>query len=445
MRLYSSFLSMIIFNLYKNGIEFQNCIVYNISGGEHCMIKRTILKEIELSVKSRPVTLITGARQVGKSTLAQLFMKDGFSYVSLDNSRERELAKKDPNMFLELHPWPLIIDEVQRAPELFEAIEEIVNREKMSNPRNYGMYIITGSQMYKLMNNVTESMAGRVSIIHMVPLSRSEILDREERVFDFNLKEISKRALANPLSVKSLFKDIVHGYYPELYSNELLTSEKFYSDYVESYIERDVSDMLNVKDKFAFRRFMELMASLTGEELVYDNISKIIGVDNKTINAWISFLIAGDIIYLLEPYSEFSITKRISKRPKVYFTDTGLASYLVKINSAETLESSFLGGRFVETYIINELRKSYLNNGKNPNFYYYRDNNMNEIDLIIIEDGKMHRIECKSGIKFNMGSVKGFKQVEKTNYKLSLSGIICNTDAIYPLDENIYVIPIAGI
>ncbi len=443
---YSSFFKHdFIFNLYKNGIEFQNCIVYNISGGEHCMIKRTILKEIELSVKSRPVTLITGARQVGKSTLAQLFMKDGFSYVSLDNSRERELAKKDPNMFLELHPWPLIIDEVQRAPELFEAIEEIVNREKMSNPRNYGMYIITGSQMYKLMNNVTESMAGRVSIIHMVPLSRSEILDREERVFDFNIKEISKRALANPLSVKSLFKDIVHGYYPELYSNELLTSEKFYSDYVESYIERDVSDMLNVKDKFAFRRFMELMASLTGEELVYDNISKIIGVDNKTINAWISFLIAGDIIYLLEPYSEFSITKRISKRPKVYFTDTGLASYLVKINSAETLESSFLGGRFVETYIINELRKSYLNNGKNPNFYYYRDNNMNEIDLIIIEDGKMHRIECKSGIKFNMSSVKGFKQVENTNYKLSLSGIICNTDAIYPLDENIYVIPIAGI
>ena len=223
------------------------------------MIKRTILKEIELSVKSRPITLITGARQVGKSTLAQLFMKDGFSYVSLDNSRERELARKDPSMFLELHPWPLIIDEVQRAPELFEALEEKVNKEKMNNSRNYGMYIITGSQMYKLMEKVTESMAGRVSIIHMLPLSRNEILGREEKVFTFNLNEINKKASSNPLSIKALFKDIVHGYYPELYSNELLISERYYSDYIESYIERDVSDMINIKDKFAFRRFMELL------------------------------------------------------------------------------------------------------------------------------------------------------------------------------------------
>ena len=409
------------------------------------MIKRTILKEIELSVKSRPITLITGARQVGKSTLAQLFMKDGFSYVSLDNSRERELARKDPSMFLELHPWPLIIDEVQRAPELFEALEEKVNKEKMNNSRNYGMYIITGSQMYKLMEKVTETMAGRVSIIHMLPLSRNEILGREEKVFTFDLNEINKKASSNPLSIKALFKDIVHGYYPELYSNELLISERYYSDYIESYIERDVSDMINIKDKFAFRRFMELLGSLTGEELIYDNIAKIIGVDIKTIKSWTSILVAGDIIYLLEPYNEYSITKRIVKRPKIYFNDTGLASYLAKINSSETLESSFLSGRFVETYIINELRKSYVNNGKNPNFYYYRDNNMNEIDLIIIEDGKMYRIECKTGINFNLSSIKGSKQGENTNYKRARSGIICNTDSIYPLKENIYVIPIAGI
>ena len=218
-----------------------------------------------------------------------------------------------------------------------------------------------------------------------------------------------------------------------------------YSDYVESYIERDVSDMINIKDKFSFRRFMELLGSLTGEELIYDNIAKIIGVDTKTIKSWVSILVAGDIIYLLESYNEYSITKRIVKRPKIYFNDTGLASYLAKINSSETLESSFLSGRFVETYIINELRISYVNNGKNPNFYYYRDNNMNEIDLIIIEDGKMYRIECKSGINFNLSSIKGFKQVENTNYKISRSGIICNTDSIYPLKENIYVIPIAGI
>ena len=409
------------------------------------MIKRTILSQIELSVKSRPVTLITGARQVGKSTLAQLFLKQGFNYVSLDNSREREMARKDPKMFLETHPWPLIIDEVQRAPELFDALEEVVNNEKMINPKNYGMYIITGSQIYKLMNKVSESMAGRISIIHMTPLSRNEIIGRDELVFSFDIPTIAKRANENPLSVKELMKNIVKGYYPELYSNDLLTTERFYSDYIETYIERDVSEMINVKDKFTFRRFMELLASLTGQELVYDNIAKVIGIDTKTVKAWISVLISGDIIYLLEPYNEYSMTKRIVKRPKLYFSDTGLACYLAKINSPETLELSFLSGRFVETYIINELRKTYLNNGQNPNFYYYRDNNMNEIDLIIINDGKMHRIECKSGINFNLNSIKGFKQVENTNYIISTSLVICNTDSVYPIDKDIYAIPIAGI
>lgn len=409
------------------------------------MINRTILKQIEISVKSRPVTLITGARQVGKSTLATLFIKKGFSYVSLDNSRERELARKDPVQFLQLNPWPLIIDEVQRAPELFEAIEEIVNKEKLQNEHNYGMYILTESQMFKLMNNVSESMSGRVSIIHMLPLSRSEIINREEDLFDFNLMKINNRAKENPLSINELFNDIVHGYYPELYSNDLLTSEKFYSDYVETYIERDVSEIVNIKDKFAFRRFMEMLASLTGEELVYENLSKAIEVDNKTIRSWISILLASDIIYLLEPYNENSITKRIVKRPKVYFTDTGLACYLARLDAPETLNKSIFSGRFVETYIINELRKSFINNGINPHFYYYRDNNRNEIDLIIINKGILHRIECKSGINYNMSAVKGFKQLDQTNYEKGKSVIICNTDSVYPLDDDVYVLPIAGI
>lgn len=409
------------------------------------MINRTILKEIQLSVKCRPVTLITGARQVGKTTLAKTFMNDGFSYVSLDNSRDRELAINDPNLFLQLHPWPLIIDEVQRAPQLFEALEESVNKEKLKNEHNYGMYIITGSQIYKMMKNVTESMSGRISIIHMTPLSRNEIIQREEKSFDFNIIDTNKRALDNPLSVNNLFQDIVHGYYPELYSNELLETERFYSNYVESYIERDVSELINIKNKFSFIRFLELLASLTGEELIYENIAKLIGVDLKTIKSWLSILIAGDIVYLLEPYSEYSISKRIVKRPKLYFNDTGLACYLAKINSYKTLQASFLSRRFVETYIINELRKSYLNNGKDANFYYYRDNKQNEIDLIIIEDGKMHRIECKSGINYKLSDIKSFKAVEETMYTISTSGIICLTDTTYKLSDDIYVIPLAGI
>lgn len=409
------------------------------------MINRSIYSQIEESVKTRPVTLITGARQVGKSTLALLFEKKGFNYVSLDNARERNLANNDPEMFLKIHQWPLIIDEIQKAPKLFETIEEIVNDQKRKNINNYGMFILTGSQMYKLMKGITESLAGRVSIIHMMPLSRNEIIGRDEPTFDFDIVNIQKRADNNPLSPNDLYNNIVKGFYPELYSNKGLRFQKFYADYVETYVERDVSDIINIKNKFQFRRFMELLASLTGEELVYDNIAKVIGVDKKTIMAWLSVLLAADIVYLLEPYSEISITKRIVKRPKIYFSDTGLACYLARITSGDILQSSIFCGRFVETYIINEIRKSYINNGIQPDFYYYRDNNMNEIDLVVIQDGLLHRVECKAGILFNNAAVKGFKQLDKTMYKIGKKAIICNTDKVYPLDNETYVLPLSGI
>ncbi len=410
------------------------------------MISRTIYKEIEKAIKSRPVTLITGARQVGKTSLAVLFQKKyNFNYVSLDSYKERELAKNDPIMFLNIHPWPLIIDEIQYAPELFDALEETVNREKLKNENNYGMYILTGSQMYKLMNGVAESMAGRISIVHVLPLSRNEILDRNEPVFNFNYLDIQKRANANPLSPLSLFDDIVKGSYPELFANPNLDVQKFYSDYVESYVERDVSEIINIRNKIPFRHFLELIASLSGQEIVYDNIAKIVGVDKKTIMAWVSMLLAGDIVYLLEPYNELSVAKRIVKRPKIYFNDTGLACYLSGITSGGILHNSIYSGRFVETYIINELRKSFINNGIEPRFYYYRDNNQNEIDLIIIHDGKLHRIECKSGMTFNLSAVRGFKQLDKTQCQIGEKAIICNTDSIYSIGENVYVLPIAGI
>lgn len=409
------------------------------------MINRNVLKIIAKSIQARPVTLITGARQVGKTTLASHYINKGFNYVTLDSSRDLELAQKDPDLFLQIHKWPLIIDEVQRAPQLLNVIEEIVNKEKMKNTQNYGMFILTSSQMYRLMNNVTESLAGRVSIIHVLPLSRNEILDREEQVFSLNnLIEIQKRANLNPLSSPSLFKLIVKGMYPEIYSNNI-ESNKFYADYVESYLERDVRDIINVKNIFTFRRFMELIASQTGEELVYDNLAKALEVDMKTIKSWLSVLIAGDIVYLLEPYNEYSITKRIVKRPKIYFNDTGLACYLARLNNSEILMNSIFAGRFVETFIINEIRKTFLNNGIEPGFYYYRDNNQNEIDLIILNEGIITRIECKTGIRYNLSDVKGFKVLDNTNYKLGPSAIICNTDSIYPLEKDKYILPLAGI
>ncbi len=410
------------------------------------MISRNIYERILSSIKNKPVTLITGARQVGKSTLCfQLEKEKKFNYVSLDNPRERKTAKQDPELFLQLHPYPLIIDEVQYAPELFEIIEQIVNEKKKKDTNNYGMYVLTGSQAYALMENVTQSLAGRVSIIHMNPLSMSEIQNKSEEPFQINLVKNQDRLNQFKITIDDLYNTIVRGFYPELYANTNLDTQQFYSDYVDTYLNRDVSQMIQINNKLKFQNFLEILASLTGQELIYDNLAKQVGVDKNTIQSWISILIAGDIIYLLQPYNEFSIVKRVVKRPKIYFCDTGLACFLTRLSNPKTLQNSFFAGAFVETYIVNEIRKSYLNNGKIANFYYYRDSNQNEIDLIILYDGELTLVECKSGISYDKKSISSFKQMLHSKYKIKGKCILCTTDTIYPLTNDAYALPISCI
>ena len=410
------------------------------------MIKRTIQKQIETSIKTKPVTLITGARQVGKSTLCYEMKKEfGFNYVSLDDRFERAQAINDPELFLKLHPCPLIIDEVQYAPQLFDSIESIVNKKKLETGSNNGMFILTGSQAYELMNGVTESMAGRVSIIKMSTLSASEIFGQEELKFEVKPTKNNKRISNYKINLDELYKLIVRGMYPELYDKPEISSDSFYANYVATYIERDVSQLINVKDKMKFQNFLEILASLTGQELVYDTIAKAIGVKVDTVQSWISVLAAGEIIYLLQPYNELSLVKRIVKRPKLYFYDTGLACYLARLNNEEVLKKSIFAGRFVETYIVNEIKKSYRNNGIRDNFYYYRDNNQNEIDLIILDNGELHFVECKSGVSYSKKDVKAFKQLENSEYIKGSSCILCNTETVYSIDEDVYVLPISAI
>ena len=410
------------------------------------MIKRTIYKQVLDTIKNRPVTLITGARQVGKTTICKQLVKEkAFNYVSLDNIRERKEAIDDPEMFLQLHPSPLIIDEVQYAPELFDVIESIVNDSKFKNNSNYGMYVLTGSQSYNLMQGVSQTMAGRIGIIEISPLSYSEIKKTKEEPFNVEIIKIQNRIKSLGIKVDDLYKIIIKGFYPELHDNASLDEESFYADYVKTYIERDVSQLINVKDKLLFQSFLELIASMTGEELVYANVSKVLGVSIDTIKSWISVLMAGSIITLIEPYNEDSITKRIVKRPKIIFNDTGLACYLAGFNDPETLKRSRFARHFVETYIINEIIKSYKNNNESCRFYYYRDSNQNEIDLIMLKNGVLTPIECKTGVKFNSSNVKSFKQLNKTKYEIGTGCIICNTDTIYKVDDNVYAIPITSI
>lgn len=411
------------------------------------MISRTIKNSVLKAMKTKPVVLITGARQVGKSTLCGEIKKEfGYEYVSLDNLRERETAIKDPELFLSLHKSPLIIDEVQYAPKLLDVIESIVNKVKFEGGDNKGMYILTGSQIYSLMENVSESLAGRVSIVEMSPLSLREIKGLEELPFVIDPYENQKRSDENRIEINDLYERIVKGFYPELYDNKNLETENFYSDYVRTYIERDVSQIINLNDKLKFQKFMEVLASLTGEEFVGNNLAKSLGVSLPTIESWLSVLVAGNIVYLLEPYNENSTFKRVVKRPKLYFLDTGLASYLARLNNSEVLKNSIFSGRFVETFIVNEILKSYKNNNKKASFYYYRDADQKEIDLIIVDGGTLHFVECKSGVSYSKKDVAAFYTLKKnTKYNVGASGIVCSTNVIYSIDEDVYAIPFGAI
>ena len=411
------------------------------------MINRTIYKEIIDTIKNKAVTVITGARQVGKTTLCSLIETElGFNYVSLADPIIRNSAKSDPSEFLSLNPFPLIIDEIQKAPELFEYLEGIVDKEiKKGNKK--GLYVLTGSQAYKLMKGVTESMSGRVGLISMSPLSLSEITNKEELPFEVDIQRIKNRTKDYLIDTNKMYEYIVRGFYPELYDNTNLKTSNFYADYVETYLERDVSDFINLKDKQKFLNLMSVLASLTGQELIYDNLSKIIGVDVKTIQSWISVLIAGNIIYLLYPYNEESMVKQVTKRPKIYYGDTGLACYLARVTTPETLKASYLKGHMVETFIVNEIIKSYKNNryDKETSFYYYRNSNQEEIDLIIVRDGKISLIECKSGEEFNSKDVSSFDNLSKTRLEMTNNAIICTTKNIYSIGKGIYVIPFTSI
>ena len=409
------------------------------------MIQRTIKKPLLDSIKSYPVTLVTGARQVGKSTLCYELKKElNYNYVSLDDMDERQLANDDPKFFLAKHQAPLIIDEVQKAPILFEYIESVVNKKRLETGNANGMYILTGSQKFKLMKSVTESLAGRVGIINMSPLSFNEIISREDIPFEVDINKVASGQSYN-MTIDKLFEQITKGFYPELYRNPDLDKDSFYSNYVATYIDRDVSELIDVKNKLSFHKLMQLLASLTGEELIYDNIAKHIGVDKKTIMNWISVLEASNIIYLLQPYFETSLTKRVVKRPKIYFRDTGLACYLAKLSDAKNLSVSHFSGHFVETYVINEIIKTYENTNSHAEFYYYRDNEQNEIDLIIQRNGQLSFIEIKSGMKFSKSDVRAFKKFEKSKYAIGASAIICLTESVYKIDENVYALPITTI
>lgn len=405
------------------------------------MYKRTIGKIIKESLKSYPVTVVTGARQVGKSTEVYKLVKElGFNYVSLDSLRERQLALADPEFFIQQHGYPLIIDEIQYAPILLEVIESIVNKKRLEIGNANGLFILTGSQAFNLMQGVTQSLAGRACILKMMPLSYNEIMNKEELPFIPSLDKFKEKQ--SSIDVNELFNIIVRGFYPELYNNKEIDTYMFYENYVNTYLERDVSQIVNVQNKLLFHSFMQYIASITSQQINYSDVSRGLGIDVKTVKSWVSVLETSGIVYLLQPYSDTKLTKRMVKSPKLYFCDTGLAAHLAKVDNPNYLCVSNLGGAFMENYVMNEIKKSYENNGKRFDGYYYRDNHQNEVDLVLVDQRKVHCIEIKKGSLFNNSHVKSFKQLENGQYEIALSCIVCNTQENYMIDRNIIVLSV---
>ena len=400
-------------------------------------IARHIEKTIEKSFAAFPAVLITGPRQVGKSTLLINRFKN-IPNVTLDNPLQLLSLRHDPVEFFKLHGSPLILDEVQRAPECFSVLKYMIDSD-----RRAGMYILTGSQKYALMKGVSESLAGRIGIVDILGLSDREIYeDPFDRPFlptsDYLLERRPKMAP----SIQNLWERIHRGSMPELYSNENMDWEQYYAAYVDTYIERDVKQLGSVGDTLAFTQFMTALASRTGELLNAASLARDVGVDSKTVKRWLSILQASNIIYLLQPFS-LNINKRIIKTPKVYFTDTGLVCYLCRWLTPETLANGAMAGSIYETFIVSEILKSYYNAGKEPDLYFFRNTDGQEVDLLFYRDGKLYPIEIKKTSSPNVKDAKHFGTLSTffPSLEVSEGGIICNAEDLLPLGQNLKIIP----
>ncbi len=386
-----------------------------------------------------PIVLVTGPRQVGKTTLLTK-LNDGMrKYVSLDNPAERALANNDPELFMQRHKPPVIIDEVQYAPGLFSYIKMYVDQTKQM-----GSVWLTGSQMFHLMKGVSESLAGRVAIITLLGLSSREIYgkidlpafvpDRD----DFFDREKSK------IDLNILYEDIYRGSLPSYVSRQVKDREMFFSSYIQTYMQRDLRDFANVGNESSFYTFLEVVAARTAQMLNLSDIANEIGVSSVTCKKWLSILEASGLVYLLKPYHN-NLTKRLVKTPKLYFLDTGLCSYLCGWDSAKTLENSMMSGAFLETYVVSEILKSYYNVGKRPSIYYYRDKDTKEIDILILKDGKVHPIEIKKSGKINKRLVNVFGVLNKLNLQVGEGAVICLYPEVLPIDNFNIAIPVGMI
>ena len=401
---------------------------------------RHIEPVVERIAKRKPVLVLTGARQVGKSTMLKEVYRN-INYVSLNRPLVRESAKESPSLFFEMNRPPVIVDEIQKAAELFDYIKDIVDENKLK-----GQFYLTGSQSMKLMKNVIDSLAGRAGVIKMLGLSLREI-DQIEYRKPFlptaaHFKEIG--ASGQKFDYAKIISRIHKGSFPELYETEsdLYDWADYYSSYFQTYIEKDIKDVMNIQDESAFIKFVKSAASLTGKLLNLSTIAEVCGKDVKTVRAWLSVLESGGIVYLLEPYFN-NFNKRLVKTPKLYFLDTGLACWLLAWNTPEQLVNGAMWGHIFESFVFAEILKSYFNDGiVKPSLYYYRDRDMNEIDLLIETGDCLYPIEIKTTSDPKKSMVAAFRYLDGIpGKKIGPGAVVCMAREHLPLTDAVSICP----
>jgi len=411
-------------------------------------VKRTAEEMILKVGNSFPCIAVYGPRQVGKSTTIDFLFGDKYRKITLDDMDDRELAINQPKLFLETYSWPLIIDEIQKAPNLLDEIKQVIDAKRLewmkTGEKRQLMYILTGSNRFELQEGISESLAGRCGVIDLASFSQAEKWAGRGMLFSPDIKELLNRESTSTAKYRTragIFEDIFTGGMPDICTGE---SERtaYFKSYISTYIEKDVRKLISASNETQFRNFLSIVALRTAQELHYEEIAGSVGVDVRTCKRWISILETSGIIFLLQPYMA-NLSNRVIKAPKLYFMDTGLCAYLCRWRDAKMLEDGVMSGAFFETYVVSEFVKNFYAYNLDPkeSLFYYRDKDQKEVDLIYDDGTTIYPIEIKKSTS-PKNPVRNFKVLEKYKVPVGTGLVIDTCDKIRPINENAYYFPV---